>query len=276
MTLELFWMVKPTKVSVKPLPGSNVIVPMLAVRPRNYLLSALPAKDWEAIASHFEKAYFQSGHLLIHEGDAFSHIYFPVDCVISTLAVFESGATVEMAAVGREGMAPLASVAGSDISLAQQMVKVPGSAIAIPCHVFRRIQKEQPAFSILVDAYAQAFMAQLLRSVACNLVHTVKQRAARWLLMYHDQAGKDTFPLTQEFFAAFLGAGRPTVNIVYHHLRDAGAIRYRRGQVTVVDRQVLEKAACECHAIINQHYEKYISAAMAAINDLSTSKAVSA
>jgi CRP-like cAMP-binding protein len=276
MTLELFWMMKPANVSVKPLPGSNVIVPMFAERPRNYLLSALPAKDWDAIASHFEKAYFQTGRLLIHEGDAFSQLYFPVDCVISTLAVFESGATVEMAAVGREGMAPLGSVAGSDISLAQQIVKIPGSAMTIPFQVFRRIQKETPAFSILVDAYAQAFMAQLLRSVACNAVHTVEQRAARLLLMYHDQAGQDTFPLTQEFFAVFLGAGRPTVNIVYRHLREAGAIRFKRGQVTVVDRRGLENAACECHAIINRHYEKYISGAIAAINDLSTSKAVSA
>jgi CRP-like cAMP-binding protein len=256
MSPKLFWVVKPAKISVKLFPGSNVIVPMITERPRNYLLSALPPQEWEALASHFEKVDFPPGHLLMHEGEAVRKIFFPIDCVISTVAVFESGATVEMAAIGREGVVPPVGCVVRNTSLAQQIVQIPGSALAIRSDVFCRIRIEQPVLAILVDSYAEAFMALLLRSVACNAVHGVEQRAARWLLMYHDRAGKDTFPLTQEFFAACLGVARPTVNVISRQLRQAGTIRYSRGQITILNRDGLQKTACECYGIINRHYEE--------------------
>lgn len=261
---------------MKPSWNSRVIVTMFADRPRNNILSVLPLQEWNQIAPNFERISFPSGHVLMDDGEAIQRIYFPTDCVVSQLTIFESGASVEMAAIGREGAVPVAGLLGRGSSLAQQTVQIPGSALAIPYKAFRRFREESVPFAILVDAYVEAFIAQLLRSVACNAVHTLEQRAARWLLMCQDRVGKDTFPLTQEFLAACLGTGRPTISIVSRHLREKGVIRYRRGKITVHDREYLEKVTCECYKVINKCYEDSFSRALAAIADYSKSKAISA
>ena len=164
------------------------------------------------------------------------------DCVISYLTIFESGASVEMATIGREGAVP---VAGSslqwNIFKLNRQSRYQARRLTIPYKAYCRIREESVPFAILVDAYVDAFIAQLLRSVACNAVHTLEQRVARWLLMCQDRVGKDTFPLTQEVFAAFLGTGRPTINMVSCRLREAGIIEYRRGKLTVQDRDGLQK-----------------------------------
>ncbi len=238
---------------------------MRVERPENYILSILPKAEWDQLRRHFEETYFAAGHVLVNEGEAFRQIYFPIDCVISSLAIFESGASVEMATIGREGAAPLAGLLGRSRPLEQQTVQIPGSALAIPYKAFRRLREENIAFAALVDAYVEAFVAQLLRSVACNAVHTLERRAARWLLSCQDRAGKDTFPLTQEFFAAVLGTGRPTINLVSGRLREAGIIHYRRGKLTVRNRDKLQDAACECYKITKHHYDEIFSRARAAI-----------
>ena len=110
--------------------------------------------------------------------------------------------------------------------------------------------------------------------MACNAVHTLEQRAARWLLMCQDRVEKDTFPLTQEFFAAILGTGRPTINIVSRHLREIGAIQYSRGKIRVHDRDLLANVSCECYGKTNRYYDEAFSKAVAAIADYSKSKAL--
>src|SRR6266480_5236739 len=105
----------------------------------------------------------------------------------------------------------------------------------------------QGPFHHLVARYAQALTGFIMQSTACNAVHSVEQRLARWLLMAHDRVGKDDFPLTQEFVAMMLGASRPTVTVVAGTLQKAGLIKYRHGRVTIVDRENLEAASCECY-----------------------------
>ena len=255
-----------TSASAKLFRRSDILDRMCAERHRNHILSAIPSQEWDSLAPHFEKIDLPLAHVLVPEGEAFRKVYFPLDCVISTVAIFESGASVEMSTVGREGMLPVLSLVGGNISPAQQVVQIAGSVVSIPYEVFCSIRRESVAFNLLLNAYAQAFLEKTLRSVACNAVHTVEERAARWLLLCHDQVGRDTFPLTQEFFAAFLGVARPTVTIVSRKLRRAGYIHYRRGCLSVVDREGLENASCECYAIVRRYYDEAFSKALAIIN----------
>lgn len=245
---------------------SDILDRMCAERHRNRILSAIPSQEWDSLAPNFEKIDLPLAHVLVPEGEAFRKVYFPLDCVISTVAIFEFGASVEMSTVGREGMLPVLSLVGGNISPAQQVIQIAGSALAIPYEVFCSIRRESVAFNLLLNAYAQAFLEKTLRAVACNAVHTVEERAARWLLLCHDQVGRDTFTLTQEFFASFLGVARPTVTIVSRKLRKAGYIHYRRGCLSVVDREGLENASCECYAIVRRYYDEAFSKALAIIN----------
>jgi CRP-like cAMP-binding protein len=250
--------------------GSTVIVPMFSKKSKNYLLAALPEQAWAQFYQCFETVNFNAGHVLFDGERSSQRIYFPMDCVISYLSIFESGTSVEMATVGREGVVSVAGLLGRGTSAAQQTVQIPGSAVAISHKAFRRFREESVPFAILVDAFVEAFIAQLLRSVACNAVHSVEQRAGRWLLMCQDRVGKDTFPLTQEGFSALLGTARPTISIVSRHLRELGTIQYSRGSITIKDRDQLEKVACECYRTNNQDYDDALSRPLAAIADLST------
>jgi CRP-like cAMP-binding protein len=229
---------------------------------RNQLLATLRDREWEMLASQFDRINVQFGQILFSEEEPLHRIYFPIDCLISTVAIFESGTSVEVATTGNEGLVPFCAILGYTRSLTPHVVQIGGSSLVMPFEDFQRNRRERIAFRMLTDAYGQAFLAKLLRSIACNAVHSVEQRAARWLLMCHDRAGADTFPLTQEVFAEFLGVARPTVNVVSRHLKQAGIISYGRGRITVESRKELEASACECYGIIRQHYKDAFSNAI--------------
>lgn len=227
--------------------------------PENRLLAALPQEDWRAMRPHFEEVDLPAARVLVEADRPFRRLYFPTSGVISALAVFADGSGAEVATVGREGMAGVGAVLGSDTAFCRHLVQVPGSALVVAHDAFRRLERQVPAFRATLLAYVQAFLAQVMQSVACNGVHPVEERAARWLLMCHDRAGCDSFPLTQEFLAEMLGASRAAVSVVARTLRRAGLIRYSRGVVTVEDRAGLEEASCECYGIIRRQYEKRLS-----------------
>jgi CRP-like cAMP-binding protein len=150
--------------------------------------------------------------------------------------------------VGREGMVGLAAL--SDSRQGSSAVMVQGESetcYRMAANSFRREMNRGGAFYDLLNRYAQAHMGFVMQSTACNAMHSVEQRLARWLLMAHDRMERDEFPLTQEFAAMMLGAARPTVTVVAGTLQKAGLIIYRRGRVTIVDRKRLESASCECY-----------------------------
>jgi CRP-like cAMP-binding protein len=222
---------------------------------KNQLLAALPPRDWEKMRPFFEPVELSMGKFLYDVGEPMRHLYFPTVGVISSVALFESASTAEMATVGREGMVSADAILGGETALSRTFVQVTGSALMVDLDVFKRFQREIPAFDEVLAAYVRALLAQVMQSVACNGVHFVEERAARWLLMCHDRSDGDSFPITQEFLAEMLGVSRPAVSMVARTLNRAGLIRYSRGIMKIEDRVGLEEACCECYSIIRQRYQ---------------------
>jgi CRP-like cAMP-binding protein len=164
------------------------------------------------------------------------------------LTVLEDGNMVEVATIGREGMVGVSAVLdGTPVTSAAMVQGETGTCYQMKVDAFRREMDRHGAFHQLMTHYTQALYGFVAQSTACNAVHSVEQRLARWLLMARDRMGRDDFPLTQEFVAMMLGASRPTVTIVASTLQKAGLITYHRGHVSIVDGEKLEAASCECY-----------------------------
>jgi CRP-like cAMP-binding protein len=187
---------------------------------------------------------------MLHEpGTPTSHFYFPYGGFCSELTVLADGRMVEVATIGREGVAGLLGDSGSGPVGSATMVQAAGTGVRMPAAVFRREMNRRGAFFESISAFRLALTRVIMQSTACNAVHKAEERLARWLLTAQDHVGTHKFSLTQEFAAMMLGVTRPTVSDVAATLQRAGLIAYRRGFVTIVDRERLEAAACECYAI---------------------------
>jgi CRP-like cAMP-binding protein len=226
--------------------------------PRNRLLVGLPPEDLRRLRPHLEPVTLPLRKVLFEPDEPLTRIYLIETGVVSLVTVFEDGATVEMASVGREGLVGVGVLLGGDTALGCFVVQEPGSALAMEAFRFRAALRASPTLRMACEAYAQAFCIQRLQSVACNAAHTVERRCARRLLMSHDRSDGDTFPLTQELLAEMLGVRRSTVTLIGRALQRAGLIQYHRGAITVVDRRGLEAAACECYRVIRDRYEELL------------------
>jgi CRP-like cAMP-binding protein len=181
-------------------------------------------------------------------GEPIRDVYFPGGGFCSMLTVLEDGGMVEIATIGREGMVGVsAAVDGTAAKSAAMVQGQTQTCYRMNVDVFREEVDRHGPFHELMTHYAQALFDFVARSTACNAVHSVEQRLARWLLMARDRMGSDQFPLTQEFVSMMLGAGRPTVTVVAGTLQKAGLITYHRGHVTIIDGENLEAASCECY-----------------------------
>jgi CRP-like cAMP-binding protein len=216
--------------------------------PQNSLLAALPDSDYQRIAPHLEVIALKLKTLLHNPGEPIQHVYFPGGGFCSMLTVLEDGEMVEIATIGREGIVGVSALLdGVPVTSAAMVQGETDTCYRMSVADFRREADRRGAFYELLTHYAQALFGFVAQSTACNAVHTVEQRLARWLLMARDRMGSDDFPLTQEFVAMMLGATRPTVTVVAGTLQKAGLINYHRGHVTIVNRQKLEAASCECY-----------------------------
>jgi CRP-like cAMP-binding protein len=216
---------------------------------RNRLLAALPFDDHKRVAPSLEVVPLKLKQLLHKPGEQVDYVYFPGGGFCSIVTVLADGSMVEVATIGREGMVGLSPVM-SESPMGASAVMVQGeteTCYRMPAGAFRREMDRRGVFYQLHTRYADALMGFVMQSTACNAVHSVEQRLARWLLMAHDRMGRNEFPLTQEFAAMMLGAARPTVTVVAGTLQKAGLITYHRGKVTIVDRRKLEAASCECY-----------------------------
>ena len=214
----------------------------------NALLAALPAKDYERISQKLEPFPLTLKRVLYKPGERIEHVYFPGGGFCSVLAVLEDGGMVEIATIGREGMVGNLSAFGEEIAPTLTMVQgETDTCYRMTANAFRQEMENRGRLAELVVRYTQALFGCVAQSTACNAVHTVEQRLARWLLMARDRMGRDQYPLTQEFVAMMLGATRPTVSVVAGALQKAGLITYHRGLVTIRNRRKLETASCECY-----------------------------
>lgn len=222
--------------------------PPPAAEALNLLLAALPKVDRDRLVPTLEVIPLKLKDLLHKPGEPIEYVYFPGGGFCSMVMVLEDGGMVEVATIGREGMVGASAVLdGNPVSAASMVQGETDTCYRMTADAFRREMGRHGAFYELLTHYAQALLGFVMQSTACNAVHSVEQRLARWLLMAQDRMGTDAFPLTQEFAAMMLGATRPTVTVVAGTLQRAGLIKYHRGLVTILDREQLESASCECY-----------------------------
>ena len=166
------------------------------------------------------------------------------------VAVYADGSIIEMATIGREGFTDVQAAFGAKTSSARLLVQIQGSAAKMSRAAFTRAMESMPSFRGLMNAYVQAFLVQVMMSVACNGTHSLKQRLARWLLMMRDRSDDDALQITQDLLAEMLGVQRPTITNSARELERAGLIARGRRQVTILDRQGLVQASCECYQLV--------------------------
>ncbi len=224
----------------------------------NRLLAALPDDERQRLAAHLELVELTLRQLLYEPGKPIEHVYFPVDAVLSVLAVMDDGQAVEVATVGNEGMVGIPVFLGVSVSPGLSFCQLPGRALRMPAGAFRELANGAGAFQQVLQRYTYAFFTQLSQGSACNRLHHMDQRLARWLLLTHDRVGRDQFLLTQEFIAQMLGVRRATVTEAAGRLQRDGLITYRRGILTIADRKGLEAASCECYRIISDEHTRLI------------------
>lgn len=216
--------------------------------PANYLLAALPSEVLDRIIPSLDVVPLMLKQFVHKPGERIRDIYFPGGGFISIVTVLKGGGMVEVATIGREGMVGASAVLNGDPAPSGALVQgETDTCYKMPADVFREEMNRGNSFHHLMSRYAQALTGFVMQSTACNAVHSVEQRLARWLLLAHDRMGRNEFPLTQEFVAMMLGASRPTVTVVASTLQKAGLITYHRGLVKIVNREKLESAACECY-----------------------------
>jgi CRP-like cAMP-binding protein len=218
--------------------------------PRNRLLLALPPRNLKRLMTDLEQIRCQRAQVLMDADTALDHVFFPDSGVVSVAAVYADGAIIEMATVGREGFTDVQAIFGAKRSSVQLLVQIPGSAAKMSRAAFTRAMQSMPSFRSVMEAYVQAFLEQVMVSVACNGAHSLKQRLARWLLMMRDRNDGDALLITQGLLAEMLGVQRPTITNAVQEFQRAGLIAQARQQITILDRQGLTEASCECYQLV--------------------------
>jgi CRP-like cAMP-binding protein len=224
----------------------------------NRLLAALPRADLDLLAPDLETVALDQDAVLSRAGDQIEHVFFPHSGAISLMIDMANGETVATAAVGREGAVGILSVLGPTPS-ASTIVCAAGTVSRIAASRFHAACNRSPAIRHAVQIYIRAMLIQFQLGAACNALHPVEARMARWLLQLRDRIDHDVLPLTQEALSQILGVRRTTVTLLMRRLRGSGAIRsHRRGQIEV-DRSRLATVACECHETMRLEVEEIFS-----------------
>ena len=215
----------------------------------NSLLAALPRAKYRSLLAGLEPSTLKSGEVLHETGAPIRHVYFPVDCVVSLLAV-EGRQALEVGLVGYEGMVGIPLAFGVGDSSVRALVQASGTALRMSAARFHEAFRQSPPLRRALYRYTYAKLALARQTVACSRFHALEARLARWLLMTSDRVQSQQLFLTQAFLADTLGVRRATVNQSARSLQQRALIRYSRGTIRILDRRGLEAAACVCYAPI--------------------------
>lgn len=223
---------------------------------RNKILSLLPAPELEAVLRATEMVTVETKQIVWERDKVIRFVHFPEDGVISLVTDLRNGDKVEAMTVGNDGFVGMAVFHGLPTSRLTAIGQITGCSRRIAVENFRALAADCAALDGMLHRYSQFVFETVSQSAACNRLHVIEQRCARWLLMSHDRVGRDRFDLTQEFLAEMLGVRRPGVTVAMGILEKAGLIAHGRGNITVVDRAGLERASCECYAGIRERQVK--------------------
>lgn len=224
----------------------------------NQILNALTRAEYEHLIPYLEPVKLSLGDVLCHPDEPINHVYFPNRGTVSIVAVFEDGGTVEVGMVGNEGMFGIGVFLGGVTAPFDAIVQLPGDGFRMRADVIDREFKGGGHLHDLLLCYTQAFIIQVAQTAACNRAHPIRGRMARWLLMCQDRAHSKELKLTHEFIATMLGTRRAGVTTTAGQLQDEGVIVYRRGHVTVTDREGLEAISCECYRIVKKEFDRLL------------------
>ncbi|MBC7909083.1 MAG: Crp/Fnr family transcriptional regulator [Pyrinomonadaceae bacterium] len=227
------------------MPKENVVI-------KNQILAALSPKDYKRLLSNLEFVPLPLGEILYKSGDVIEYVYFPGDGLVSLVTHMHDGTTIEVGLIGRDGMVGIPVLLGDDIAFEEAIVQIEGSAVRMKSSLLKEALKRNhsPLLTELL-LYTRSLMKQIAQTAACNRLHTVEERLARWLLMSHDRQETHERRLTQEFISNMLGTRRASVGSAATALQTQGLIHYSRGHISILKRKELEAFACECYQAVN-------------------------
>ena len=225
----------------------------------NVILASLPAEEFAELAPLLVPVVNKTGQRLYDEDEVVRHVHFVESGLLSLLSALEDGTTIEVAALGSEGMGGLSLLLGADKAAHTALAQVGGTALRMRAEHAREAFSRLPVFQSKMLRYTRMLMSQISQTAACNTLHTVEERLARWLLMGRRRLESDRLPLTQEFLSHMLGVRRSGVTVAVGILQQAGFIRHSRGAINVTDPEGLRDASCECVKAMIEEYDNYLN-----------------
>jgi len=227
-------------------------------RSPNHLLAALPGADFERLRPHLQTVELVRETVLVAAGRRLTRVFFPHSGAISLVVSLAAGGMVEVATVGRDSCFGASAALDGNISLADGIVQLSGSASTLEIGALRAAADQSVALRTTLVRHDQALFAQAQQSAACNAMHSVEARLARWLLRVHDLVGEDKLHLTQDFLAQMIGVQRNSVSTVAHMLQEAGVIKYARGHIEITNLAALKETSCECYQAVRAQYDRLL------------------
>lgn len=226
---------------------------------QNHLLSALPINEFERLSPHLELVELPLGLVMYESGEKLNYVYFPATAIISLLYVLENGSSAEIAVVGNEGILGISLFMGGQTTPSRAAVQSAGYGYRLKSSILMiEFNRAGPLMHLLLR-YTQALITQMSQTAVCNRHHTIEQQLCRWLLLSLDRLHSDSLIMTQELIANMLGVRREGVTDAAGKLQRAGLITYSRGHIEVIDRQGLEKASCECYAVVKAEFDRLLA-----------------
>jgi CRP-like cAMP-binding protein len=227
-------------------------------RTANRILNALSRDEYEHLAAYLEPVNLAPAEVLYHPEQPITHVHFPNRGTVSLVTTFEDGGGVEVGMVGNEGMFGVSVFLGSISTPLEAVVQLPGDGLRMRANVLKKEFQKGGQLQDLLLRYTQAFITQVAMTAACNRIHTVEERLVRWLLMCRDRSHSENLELTHEFIATMLGTRRAGITEAAGLLQSRGLIKYYRGHITILDREGLEAASCECYPIVKNEFARLV------------------
>ena len=221
----------------------------------NQLLNSLEPGAFERVAKRLRRVTLRTKDVVYKPNERIDHILFPENAVVCLMTVMSNGDTIEAATVGREGATWISASVGAPSMPCETIVVIEGTALRLPIADLDRELKENDHFRVVLTEYSHALLIASMRTSACNGLHGLQERCARWILLTLDRVDADRFAVTKEFLAQLLGTNRPTVSVLVSVLEKAGILNVEGRWVTVADRNRLKEAACECYDVIRKTYQ---------------------
>ena len=224
--------------------------------PVNQLLAFLPQDEYQRLVPHLESVSLSLGQVLYEPAEIIEYIYFPKQAAVSLVSLLENGSTTEVGMVGKEGIIGYPVFLGGTSTTHRAIVQIAGTAMKMDAKVLKTEFSRGGVLQKLLLLYIQALLTQISQTAVCNRHHSLEERLVRWLLTAQDCVPSKELSLTQEFIANMLGTRRPGVTVAAGRLQQAGIISYSRGKITVLKREALEEAACECYGTVKREFNR--------------------